>query len=64
MNTDDMPYKKVTITLPSATVQKMKKYCQQEHRSQSNFIMHLIEEFEHFKKVHNNLHEFLDKMEK
>lgn len=61
MNSNSMVYKKVTITLPIDTVEKLKDVCKREHRSQSNLILHLIEEFEKFKNSHDNLHTFLKK---
>ena len=66
MNTkkENMVYKKMTLTLPESTVKKLKRLCKKEHRSQSNLILHLIEEYERFKKVHNELHMFLEKQKK
>ena len=60
-NNDTIMYKKMTFTLPETTVKKLKKLCETEHRSQSNLILHLIEDYEKFKETHAHLHEFLEK---
>ena len=59
--TTDLVYKKITITLPTETVQKLKKICKKDHRSQSNLILHLIEEYDKFKDDHSRIHNILEK---
>jgi len=43
MNSKNMVYKRITITIPESTLNKLKKLSKREVRSMSNMIQHLIE---------------------
>jgi len=39
----DMPFKRVTFTLPPDTIKKLEKISKEENRNKSNMVAHLID---------------------
>ena len=45
-NVSTMVFKKLTVTIPEETMEKLERLAKRETRSKSNMVRHLIDKFE------------------